>query len=688
MARIAAKIATFGLLTVVLAALAPADTIYFREGEQELGRLVAITPKEVQFESRKGTTVTPKADVLRVQLQRARQFDDVETVDQVTDPELKACLASQPSAQDFPAAGSVTLLERQVYDLTQEGVVVDTVRRIVKVLQQRGEGVATTHVWYFEDTDAPRIDFALTVTPDGRVLHLSDSALKNESIYAQFPEYRRLARFRFAAKEPRPGSILDIQHTVTRKLEPLFDPFHAEELFRYDSPILRKEVVVLVPEGGEGRVASQLSGPDVIRTARSVENGVVRLTWMLSEPQRGIVPEPLMPPKQTFVPMLTLGETATWEDLASGYAEALRALPALPDDVVAKAVELDTEGGAGAIHDFLARTIRTANVPQRAYRIVPHAPADTFRRGLANTLDKNFLFYKMLEAADIPCAFALVRGRQQGPPADAVPSLLEFNRSAVYLKGEDRFETVETEVLPCGALPGNMYGAPALVIGSGGSVLTATQAPRPEEELDAVRFDASLNDKGTLSLTVTYSGTRNTGVWMRNLKDADERELRNTLEQIAGYLHPSARLEKYSTTDLADLTVTPAITLECTVPGYAVKAGDLMLFDLPAVAYSAAGVGRPTRTHDLFWDHVQRETCEGSIRLPEGFTVYSMPEAVSFDSATASYSATLDAGDGTVTFADAYDLWVQEAPPTAYGEYKGCQEARANLPRQRIILTR
>jgi len=35
-----------------------------------------------------------------------------------------------------------------------------------------------------------------------------------------------------------------------------------------------------------------------------------------------------------------------------------------------------------------------------------------------------------------------------------------------------------------------------------------------------------------------------------------------------------------------------------------------------------------------------------------------------------------------------YELKVQDAPPEAYGEYKACKELRADIPRQRVILTR
>ena len=102
--------------------------------------------------------------------------------------------------------------------------------------------------------------------------------------------------------------------------------------------------------------------------------------------------------------------------------------------------------------------------------------------------------------------------------------------------------------------------------------------------------------------------------------------------------------------------------------------------------YSAGDVGRPAREHALHWPHVHRETTAGAIRLPEGFAVHSMPEAVSFDSPAAAYTASIAARDGAIAFEDQYDLKVDDAPRDFYADYKAGKELRANLARQRIIL--
>ena len=239
------------ILAAVMMASAGADTLYLRDGEQHPGRLEKMTEDTVWFESPEGVLEYPKSDVLKIQLQQARQYDEVETVDQITDPDLLACLESLPGREQFPAAGYVTLLHRQTIDLREEGVMKETVRHIALILQQRGEDVATANVWYFEDTDEPRVDFALTVTPEGNVLHLSDAALKSESIYSRLPEYQRLARLRFACKEPRPGCVIDVQYTVERKRGGPFEPVYATAVFREQEPIQRKEVIVLTRRRSE-----------------------------------------------------------------------------------------------------------------------------------------------------------------------------------------------------------------------------------------------------------------------------------------------------------------------------------------------------------------------------------------------------------------------------------------------------
>ena len=638
-------LALAGVFTAWLCVAATGDTLYLRNGEQEEGHIERIGQHAVVFTGREGEHTYKKGELVKLQVQRERAFDDVATVDEITDADLKACLAAQPSEQDFPAAGSVTLLERRTFDLSRPGVIVITARTITKVLEQRGEDAANQSLWYLDDLDEPDIDFALTITADGRVLHLSDAALKNESIHAAQPEYSRLSRYRFVCKEPRPGNILDVQTTLVRTRSGVLEPFYTEQRFRRAQPILRKEVILITRQEDEGAVAAGLDGPAVIQHEREVAGGLVRQTWSLSEPQRGIIPEPLMPPSRAFVPTLTLGDACDWAKAGHAYAEALTNVASLPPELAEKASALAAEGGVEAIHSSVARNVRTLPIPQWHYRIVPHAPAETAKRSLANALDKNFLYFKMLEAAGIDCAFALVRDREEGPLSDAVPSLKSMNTSAVYLVEQGIFSSAGSDVLAFDALPGVMQGAPALLAAAGGAKLTHTQSPLPEKELSETAFEASLDAEGTLTLAVTFSGRGNSGAWMRGMKDLNEEQLSKRMQQFAGYLHPAAVLSGYEVSDLADLSAPPFITLNCRIPGYAVKAGEeLMLFDLPAMKYSAQDVGRPTREHGLQWDSVGLDVTRGSVRLPQGFRIYSTPKAKPFDSPICSYSAQLGLG--------------------------------------------
>ena len=674
---------------VLLGAAAVGDVLYLRDGEQLDGRLVSMNARAVVFEGRDGAASYPKREVLRVQLQRARQYDDIEGVDQIVDADLKEALAAPITPEDFPTAGYVTILERTTYDMSKADSTVVTTRLIAKVLQQSGEDVATQSVWYFEDTDEPHIDYALTVTPDGRVLHLSDAALKNESLNVRLPAYRRLARFRFACKEPRPGSIIDVQYTVVRKRGGFLDPTYGTVLFGGKEPLLQKEVRIITAKDKPEAFRAQLEDAAGIVEGPETEelDGKLIHAWHLAVPRRGIAPEPHMPPLYSFVPRLTLGETADWEAVGGAYAAALTALPPLPENWIAKAKELAEEGGAEAIRNHVARNVRLVNVPPQRYRMVPCAPGDALERGLANQLDKDFVFLKMLEAAGIDASFALVRGRGMGGLPEEVPSLKAFNRSAVYLAGEKRFVSAASDTLSYKDLPGALQGVPAFVVDGGKARLERTQALLPEQEWDQTHFAARLQANGDLEISVTLSGLGSAGKWLRGMKDLDDQGLRNRLQAIAGNLHPAAVLVRHEATDFADLRTAPSLTLQCSIPAFGVHAGeDIMMFELPAVYYDAQDVGRPTRVNGLYWGNVRRESATGTIALPAGWRAYSLPENVAFGRTVASYRAKTSKKKGVITFEDQFDRAVIEAPAEAYGEYKECIELRARVPRQRIIL--
>lgn len=682
----------YGLAVVcaLISAAAFADTLYLHGGEEAQGLLKEVTNGEIVFEGRDGVKTWKKAEVIRVQLQQPRQFDEVERIEQGADPELKACFAHQPGADDFGADGAVILLQRHLYDLTAPGTLRETKRTIVKVLQQRGENNGTRAVWYFEDTDTARIDFALTLTPDGRILHLSDAALKDESIYASFPDYRRLSRLRFACKEPRAGSILDVQHTLDRRLVQPMESFYTEELFGESSPVLRKEVIVLIPAAREGELAAAISMPEALEASREVTGDVVKLTWRLVKPQAGLVEEPLMPPLRAIVPALTLAEKKTWQAVAAEYMTELDKLAPLSAEMKEKAVVMARKGGARAIYNYVTRDIRNAPVPHPHYVATPHAADESIRRGFANELDKNYLICTLLKAANIECALALVRGRYQGAIAEEAPSVRAFNRSAVYLPAEKLFVNTGSDLIEFGAMAGELYDAPALIMAPDTRGLIQTQTAPLDVERDETEFEAALDAEGNLEMTLRHQSSGDTGGWMRALKNMDQEALQNYLRQIAANLHPAAELTGFTAGDYADLSVMPVLEMKVRVPGYAMKAGeDLMLFHVPGVEYSASDVGRPTRLHDLFFEHGVRAVTRGLVRIPKEYKLYNVPEGVSATSDIADYRARLEKdGKRALRFEDEFVLKVPEAPKGAYGPYKAVREQRANLSRQRVVLMR
>jgi hypothetical protein len=668
------------LLALACGCFAAADTLYLRGAEQAPGQTQEITREKVLFKTRDGVKEYPKEDVLKVQLQQPRKYDEVESKDAITDADLLECLKALPTPKDYPSDGAVVLFSRKTFDLTSKDRYKVIVRNIILVLQQRGEDAATNNVLFFDDTDSAAVDFALTITPDGRVLHLDDSALKVESVHARYPEYRRLSRLRFACKEPRPGSILDVQYTITRGANGPFDTLFSEDVYGGEYPVLRKDTRILPP------AKAKLAPVSTVRVPEALNAEVA--AWSLKAPMAGITPEPNMPPNIYFLPAVVLGAPATWPALAKTYRESCESLPGLPEDAVAKAKELFAQGGPAAIHDFVARTIRLVPVPQLHFRLTPGAPTDTLARGAANELDLNYLYFAMLKAADVPCEFALLRSRGAGPFTPDVPSMRAFDASAVLIKeGDGRFTTATSEILPFEALPSGYYGANALVLEPVGRLCVIPHAA-PDIEASRTEFTATLADDGNLNMTIMFSGNGNAAAWMRGLKNLGQQDLGNRLQQFVASWRPAGTLTNFKHSDLADLRTPPSLTLDVTIPNFATRAGDLMLMNIPSLNYDAAEVGRPTREHAMWWDYILHESCTGRINLPKGYGIYTLPTLESSDTPVASYKADMRQDGDALLFEDAFALKSTQAPAEQYGQYKTCIETRADATRQRIILKR
>ncbi|HNV71600.1 MAG TPA: DUF3857 domain-containing protein, partial [Candidatus Ozemobacteraceae bacterium] len=209
-----------------------ADVLYLNEGEEHVGRLLEIAGGKIRFQEPGGAEKAFNAsEVTHVLLSQIREGDEISQVASLTEPMLVQLLASAPQATDFPDSDFITLYRLRDFTFHPDGRVSFMRRRIVKVLKEPGLDEANHSLYYFRDREKLDLDFAHTYNPDGRIYHLTDDALSEETLYPNLPEYDFLNKVKFAMKKVDLGSVVDIKHRVeTRDVGPL-NPYIIDTVF-------------------------------------------------------------------------------------------------------------------------------------------------------------------------------------------------------------------------------------------------------------------------------------------------------------------------------------------------------------------------------------------------------------------------------------------------------------------------
>ena len=677
-------------------AAAGADVLYTRDGEEYVGRLETIKAGKVTLTNEAGQTRTFDASkVQRVELGRSRAGDHWRRLADIDDPVLLSAIKSAPDAKDHPQSGYITLYQESVARLNADGSAHITRRTIRKVFKERGKSVANKATYYLADNTRAAIDFGRTVTPDGRVFALLESAIQDGSAYPSYPEYQNLNRQQAALRKVRPGAIVDFQVSLHRAKTDLTHPFLITGLFGGEEPVLRKVVRITVPPG-----RPCLHQAD--RAFRVVEDVVDRADgsreylWTAAD-LSALERENNMPARQDIWPRLVFAPAAKWDDLARAYAALLSPLMKVNAALAAhvKALVKDCAADAErarAIHTFLVKDVRTIPVSFDAHRFVPtHDVNAVFEKRCGNDLEKSLLAEAMLRQAGLRANLCLVRSQGQGELAESVPSLGHFSDCLVRLRLGDEpvFLQVTDDQMPLGTIPGRLQNVRALVVDERAPALARTPLAPGEKEGAEYATDVAVGADGSLDVRETTQCYGQTAAGVRGLKELKDEELKRHFQERVARIHTQAELLSYKLSDLTDLAKPVTVDLHYKLIDYAVRAGDdLMIFRCPNLRYSARAVGKPTRVHGLDWTTRDSLAHRYTLRLPAGLKVRHLPKPVKYECPTMRYQGRYTHSGRSVTFEDEYRRDCVAAPRTAYAAYKEGIETRARFAREWIVLER
>lgn len=675
------------------ATVAPPDVVYLEEGDEIRGRLGGVTDGRLVFRSEEGESLDwDLGAVQRVSLGKARRFAGAGRIEEIDDPVLRQAWADAPAPEEFPDAGYAVLHTEATYLLEPSGASVRVDRMILKILKDRGKSAANVVVKYLGGEERPEIDYALTVAPDGTVVHLGDAAISDSAAHSEVPEYDRARLLKFALPQAEIGTVLDYRFIVRRESSDALHPFAGLEGFRSSEPIRAKVVRVVVPRGTRLNYAARKIPRGSFSRYRVGGDDVYQ--WRI-EGQDAVVSEPMMPPSIDCLPVVAFSAGSTWADVVGAFAGAVDGSMAVADGLASYAAATvgDAEGDAAAraLYERVVREVRQAPVPPSDYQYAPRPAADVLAKGVANAIDKPFLLYALMREAGLDVELVLVRNQNRGATFPSVPSVSQFEAALVlYRSPAGGLHTLSpgSDRVPFGVLPAAYQGTTWLRR-QGRAPLGPSPLAGVEDEGRVLTFAMALDEEGTLEVSKRVRLRGQQAIAFRSLKESQDEEIRRQFQQAVSEVDPRAELGSYRLSDLGDLEAPVEYEITYRLPDYALRSGQRMLaFRIPELDYTAALVAKPERNFDLDWDTVLGMETSVELRLPPGFRVYYRPASVVTDSGWIRFEATFEEEDGVLRYADRYRRGELRRPAADYGDLRECLQVRARLSREYVVLER
>ncbi|MCD6128441.1 DUF3857 domain-containing protein [Candidatus Bipolaricaulota bacterium] len=617
---------------------------------------------------------------------------------------VEEILANAPSPDDYPGMDAVVMLDASYLRMTQTGSEIVIRQRICLLTHEGVKDYGEVQWPYDTELEELHLDYARTITPDGREVVPAPSAIHEVTppFLQDAPMYSSVKLFTISMPALEPGAIIDWQMTIRDKEGPpeeLMPELSTIWYFAWEIPVQRSHLVVEVPEGTSLRW--QAKGIDIEPTVQTAPGTIIYEFTKTDIP--AITYEPYMPDLRALSPLLVVSTYDSWDEIAAWYADLAEDRYQTSSELLAKVEELTSgiqtpSDKISAIYDFVARDVRYVALEFGLGGWQPHPASEVFANRYGDCKDQATLLITMLRAAGFEAYPVLLR---VGDGLDAdfglLPTPHMFNHVIAAVRQGDGWLFLDPTCDLCTAdyLPDQDRAKHGLlVVGDGDrpGLQVVTDPFRPGDSFVRSHVQAVLSGEGDLKATASISTGGFDSVWYRSiLLSYRPGERRKVFEQLLNYTVPGGRLVSFDHSDLEDTHKPVEITEEFEKDGFAQKAGTVMLFSIPYPAqlpfpdYFADEVGQEARIHPLItWP--ERVEVHVEITVPEGLKV-QLPQGVSVENSVGFFQAEYAlTEEGGISASRILQINVAEVSPEDYPLYKELINAMIQDSQAMVVL--
>lgn len=618
-----------------------------------------------------------------------------------------------PSYEKDTAA--VILQNEQQVAISDDGKVTTVITFAVRILLSEGRGHAVARAFYSSDAGKVREMRAWLIRPSTPVKRYGKDEIIDAIENANDIYNESRVKFIDATRDADAGAVFGYQ-TITEERS-----VFSQDIFSFQSsrlPVIASRYSLALPQGW--RASSVAFNHAPIEPAINGTN----YAWEL----RDLPPipfEPGSPEVSSLAPRLAVsyfppGDSrpiplqtyANWVEV-SRWLSGLHDSQSTPDAAITEKVRQLTAGSKTELEQIHAIGHYVQNIQyisidigvSRGGGMRPHTAAEVFAKSYGDCKDKANLMRAMLKVLGITAYPVIIYSGDPTYVREEWASPHQFNHCIIAIKVNDQTQapTIVTHAklgrllifdatdddTPVGGLPEDEQGSLALLVaGDEGALLRMPVTPPEANGLDR-QIQATLAADGSLTANIreSFLGTSaadSRGEFRRGSK-------LDFLKIIEGWISRGATAAKVSNLEPKDGKAEGRFNLsvDFIAPGYGQLMQDRLLVFKPAIVArrEALAFTEPNRKYPVVLGaHAFTETVR--MKLPVGFEVDELPDAVKLETAFGSYKTSYEVKDGELVFIRALAQRASTIPSAQYQAVRSFYEKMRAAEQAPVVLAK
>ncbi|MCK4642336.1 DUF3857 domain-containing protein [bacterium] len=615
------------LIALILGVGSFADTIYLKNGKEFKCDLISIDKDTVKVVLKLDGTeqVYKKSELNKIKLDRTRRFDDVKNINEIDDKDIIFAFNAMLNRENFPNSNFIKIIQRKEIDLSGEFPVI-VEKYVYKVLNKDGIRGASSHTEaYFKDSQDFSLDFALSVSPTGKVETIYENLIEDETRYARMPDYINSHNVKFSIPNVEPGYIVAYQ--VTRKYRKGSEelPFVKDVVFEGTVPSLNQFVTIWGNDSWNYRIINKG------KFKKTVKDG--KTTFFYTFPKE-YTDTRLVSPYGRFAPRILFYAGNDPKVFSDQFNKVINDRNEADFEAFVKKIDFennDPEYMMKRVFRFLQNSYTHIPVGPGQYKYAPRPMETLLKKGEFSAYEKTILAQAILSYLKVPTSVILA--------------------SHVYAKVDEKekfnFRRYTTPILktassktpyiyfgnilqPFGIIPELSYGHRYFDI-TNNSFGTLPPLEQAEYEFsNTIELTGNIGENGELAGTLKFSSSMLQDQDLRAIRYRKEEEIAIIFQNIINSHISGASLKGLDIQNYEGDDEKVTVKIDFTAPGFANIAGENILFNIPLISFNGYDVGNDKRDLPVYLGAKDYTKYMINITLPEGYVVTYTPKDIKF----------------------------------------------------------